>query len=334
MNFWDMTFDEIKAFVKEQGWPEYRAKQICERMYAGDADFSEMSALPKPMREKLTEIASVKLPEPLKVQTSKDGTVKVLWKFADDNTAESVLMRYKYGGSACLSTQIGCRMNCAFCATGESGLVRNLTSGEMMGQLMGLKRESGCEISRAVLMGMGEPLDNLGEAIKFLHNVTGVGNMSARHISVSTCGIPDKIIELAKSKIPVTLSVSLHAPDDETRSRIMPINKKYGVNAVIKAAEEYFRITSRRVSYEYIMLDGINDSAEQAEMLTKKLKGGHVNIIEYNAVKGKPFKPSRNIKRFTEILGKSGLSVTVRRKLGHGINAACGQLKQSKDVKQ
>jgi len=330
ISLWDLTLDELKSFVKGQSWPEYRAKQIREWMYAGSEDFSAMSNLPRTMREELEEIAAISLPKALKTQTATDGTMKILWELADGSTVESVLMRYKYGDSACLSTQAGCRMNCTFCASASGGFTRDLTMGEMMGQLLGLERAAGFKIRRIVLMGMGEPLNNFDNVIRFLREVTAKEglNISARHISVSTCGIPSKMLELAKSGLPVTLSVSLHAPDDETRSRLMPINKKYSVDNVIRAAEEYFKITSRRVSYEYIMIDGVNDSIAHAEMLAKKLRGGHVNLIEYNPVKGKDFKSGKNIKKFEEELVRRGLSVTKRRKLGSGIEAACGQLKQ------
>ena len=329
-DLWDLTLDELKAFAAAQGWPEYRAKQIRERMYAGADSFGAMSSLSKPMRERLSEIASINLPAALKTQKAPDGTTKILFGFADGVSVESVLMRYKYGPVACLSTQAGCRMNCAFCASGAEGLTRNLTMGEMLGQLMGLKRAAGAEIRRIVLMGTGEPLDNFDNVLRFLREVTSKDGLdiSARHITVSTCGIPDRILELAKSGLPVTLSVSLHAADGETRSRLMPVNRKYGVDDVIKAAEEYFRITSRRVSYEYIMIDGVNDSIEHAVMLADKLRGGHINLIGCNPVKGKDFKPGKNIKQFAERLELRGLTVTIRRGLGHGIEAACGQLRQ------
>lgn len=330
LNLWNMTLNELKGYVKSQGEPEYRAKQIRERMHAGAEDFASMSNLPKALRERFEETATIALPKPLRVQNAADGTVKVLWQFADGNTVESVLMGYKHGDSACLSTQAGCKMNCAFCASATGGFIRNLTMGEMLGQLIGLERVTGRKPKRIVLMGMGEPLDNFDNVLKFLREVTSTDglNMGARHISVSTSGLPDKMKELAKSGLPVTLSVSLHAPDDKTRSLLMPINTKYGVDSVLKAAEEYFRLTSRRVSYEYIMLDGINDSLEHAALLSNKLKGGHVNLIEYNSVMGKDFKPSKNIKKFEEFLNKKGITVTKRRKLGRGIDAACGQLKQ------
>jgi 23S rRNA (adenine2503-C2)-methyltransferase len=328
IDLWDFTLDELKGFVKSQGWPEYRAGQIREWMYAGAEDFSAMSNLPKAMRERLGELATINVPKPLKIQTSADGTVKTLRELADGTAVESVLMRYKYGDSACLSTQVGCRMNCKFCASASGGFKRNLTMGEMLGQLLGMERITGCRIRRIVLMGMGEPLDNFENTMRFLREITAKEglNISARHISVSTCGIPDKMLELAKSGLPITLSVSLHAPDDETRSFLMPINKKYDINSVMRAAKEYFKITSRRVSYEYIMIDGINDSVIHAEMLADKLKGGHINLIEYNAVAGKDFKPGKNIKKFEEVLVRRGLTVTKRRKLGRGIEAACGQL--------
>jgi 23S rRNA (adenine2503-C2)-methyltransferase len=330
INLWDLTLDELKGVAKGQGWPEYRAKQIREWMYGGAEDFSAMSNLSKPMRERLDELASIRLPKALKTQTATDGTIKILWEFSDGATVESVLMRYKYGDSACLSTQAGCRMNCTFCASASNGFTRNLTMGEILGQLIGLERTIGQRIRRIVLMGTGEPLDNFDNLMKFLREVTSENglNISARHISISTCGIPEKMLELANSGLPVTLSVSLHAADDDLRSQLMPINKKYNTNSVIKAAEEYFLITSRRVSYEYIMIDGVNDSLGHAEVLAEKLKGGHINLIEYNPVAGKGFKPSKNIRKFEEILTRRGLTVTKRRKLGRGIEAACGQLKQ------
>lgn len=335
-DLWNLTQNELADFIKTLGYPAYRAKQIREWMLKGTDSFGEMLNLPAAMRNELECSATVALPTAVKEQRADDGTIKALWRLCDGSAVEAVLMRYKHGDSVCLSTQVGCKMNCAFCASAIGGFVRNLTTGEMTALFVAMEKLAGHRVGRLVLMGTGEPLDNLNNVISFLKQITSVDglNLSARHISVSTCGLPDGIARLARSGIPVTLSVSLHAPDDETRSKLMPVNRRYDIAAVLKAADEYFEITSRRVSYEYILIDRLNDGRESAKLLAERLRGraAHVNLIACNPVSGKPFAPSTRTEEFRAALESAGIAVTVRRRLGRGIDAACGQLKFSKEA--
>lgn len=328
-----MTPEELTDYCRQLGQPAFRGKQIFRWLHRGVTSVDEMTDLPKPLREKLREDAFITVLAVARKQVSKlDGTIKYLWRLGDGNCIETVLMRYKHGNSVCVSSQVGCRMGCAFCASTLGGRVRNLTPAEILDQVIFTQIDSGCEISNIVLMGIGEPLDNYDNVMKFLALVNhpdGI-NIGMRHISLSTCGLITGINRLADEKLQLTLSVSLHAPDDETRSRLMPVNRATGVEALFEACRHYFKKTGRRISYEYAMIHDVNDSPRQAELLAKHLAGtpGHVNLIPLNYVEESPLKPSRNVAAFQKHLEKSGLTVTVRRRLGSDIDASCGQLRR------
>lgn len=328
-----MTLEELTAWLKEQGEPAFRAKQIFHWLYRGVTSFDEMSDLSKALRQKLAGQCFLTVPKVVRKQVSKlDGTIKYLWELADGNCIETVLMRYQHGNTVCISCQVGCRMGCAFCASTLAGKVRDLTPAEMIAQVLFTQLDSGEPISNIVLMGIGEPLDNFDTVMKFLTLVNhpeGL-NIGMRHISLSTCGLTDKIDKLAQYGLQLTLSVSLHAPDDETRSKIMPVNRSVGVEKLMETCRRYFQTTGRRISYEYAMIDGVNDSDWQADLLTSLLKGtpGHVNLIPLNDVEESPLKPSRRVAAFQKRLERHGITVTVRRKLGGDIDASCGQLRR------
>lgn len=330
-----MTFDEISNEFQLLNYPKFRAKQVYEWLHKHHvSDYDEMLNLPKNLREDL------KIKFPLinckieKKQISKiDNTIKYLFKLHDGDYVESVVMKYKYGYTICVSSQVGCKMGCAFCASTLGGFKRSLNAGEILSQLYTAQKDIGERISHIVLMGMGEPLDNFDNVMRFLELVTseeGV-NLSMRNISLSTCGIVPKIEELLDKRLQLTLSISLHAPSDEIRSKIMPINKTYPVDRLLNICRKYTQQTSRRISFEYSMLSGFNDSDECAKLLASKLKGMlcHVNLIPVNEVAESPFKPSspERIERFVDILSKNGINATVRRKLGSDIDASCGQLR-------
>ena len=328
-----MTPEELAAWLKELGEPAFRAKQIFKWLCRGVTSFEEMTDLSKALRQKLEEEAFLTPPTAARKQVSQeDGTVKYLWRLADGNCVESVLMRYRHGNTVCISCQVGCRMGCAFCASTVAGKVRDLTPGEMLDQVLFTQMDSGAAISNIVLMGIGEPLDNFDTVLRFLTLVNrpeGL-NIGMRHISLSTCGLTEKIDKLAQYELQLTLSVSLHAPDDETRSRIMPVNRGVGVEKLLETCRRYFDRTGRRVSYEYAMIDGVNDADWQADLLAKRLKGApaHVNLIPLNQVEESPLKPSRRVASFQKRLEGHGVTVTVRRKLGGDIDASCGQLRR------
>ena len=328
-----MTPEELAAWLKEQGEPAFRAKQIFHWLYRGVTSFDEMSDLSKALRQKLAGQCFLTVPKVARKQVSKlDGTIKYLWELSDGNCIETVLMRYKHGNTVCISCQVGCRMGCAFCASTLAGKVRDLTPAEMIAQVLFTQLDSGEPVSNIVLMGIGEPLDNFDTVMKFLTLVNhpeGL-NIGMRHISLSTCGLTDKIDKLAQRGLQLTLSVSLHAPDDETRSKIMPVNRSVGVEKLMDTCRRYFQTTGRRISYEYAMIDGVNDSDWQADLLASLLKGtpGHVNLIPLNDVEESPLKPSRRVAAFQKRLERHGITVTVRRKLGGDIDASCGQLRR------
>jgi 23S rRNA (adenine2503-C2)-methyltransferase len=328
-----MTFEELITWVQEQGQPAFRGKQVFAWLYRGARSFEDMSDLPKSFRQILSERCQLSAPKIARKQTSKiDGTIKYLWELEDGNCIETVLMRYKHGNTVCISSQVGCRMGCAFCASTIAGKVRNLTPAEMVDQVLFTQLDSGEEISNIVLMGIGEPLDNFDTVMRFLeliHCPQGM-NIGMRHISLSTCGLVDKIDKLAQYELQLTLSVSLHAPDDETRSKIMPVNRSVGVGRLMASCRNYFLKTGRRISYEYAMIDGVNDSDWQADLLADLLHGmpGHVNLIPLNDVEESPLKPSRRVDAFQRRLESHGVTVTVRRKLGGDIDASCGQLRR------
>jgi 23S rRNA (adenine2503-C2)-methyltransferase len=328
-----MSMEELSAWCKEQGLPAFRAKQIFQWLYRGVRSFDEMTDLAKPLRNQLAQLCRLTPPVVERKQVSaQDGTVKYLWRLSDGNCIETVLMRYHHGNTVCISSQVGCRMGCAFCASTLGGKVRDLTPAEMVDQVLFTQVDSGLPISNIVLMGIGEPLDNFDTVLKFLHLVNDpLGlNIGMRHISLSTCGLIDKIDKLAEHQLQLTLSVSLHAPDDETRSRIMPVNRGIGVQALLDTCRRYFERTGRRISFEYAMIDGVNDSAWQADLLADRLEGmpSHVNLIPLNDVKESPLRPSRHVAQFQKRLEQRGVTVTIRRRLGGDIDAACGQLRR------
>lgn len=327
------TIPEIEAFLAELGEPKFRAKQIFVWMHKGVESFDEMTNLSKALREKLNELCTLTVPRVERKQVSKlDGTIKYLWMLEDGNCVETVLMRYKHGNTVCVSSEIGCAMGCAFCASTIGGLVRRLTAAEILSQVIFTQKDSALPISNIVLMGIGEPLDNFDNVMRFLELVNHPDgmNIGMRHISLSTCGLVDKIDKLAELQLQLTLSVSLHAPDDATRSQIMPVNRAVGVERLFDCCRRYFETTGRRISYEYAMIDGVNDSDAQADLLARHLKGtpGHVNLIPLNDVRESKLKPSKRVSAFQKRLESYGITVTVRRKLGGDIDASCGQLRR------
>ena len=330
-----MTQPEIGAVLKELGQPQFRAKQVYTWLHKGVRSYEQMSNLPKALREVLAEKYPLHIPEVVRKQESQlDGTIKYLWKLSDGNCVETVLMRYHYGNTVCISTEVGCRMGCAFCASTLGGLVRKLEPYEMLDQVLFTQVDSGQPISHIVLMGIGEPLDNFDNVLRFLELVNSEDgmNISMRHISLSTCGLVPKIDELAKHKLQLTLSVSLHAPTDEIRNTIMPVNKAYPTEELLAACRRYYAATNRRISFEYAMINGVNDTEEAARTLLKRLKGlpAHMNLIPLNHVEESPLKPSTKsaVAKFQKILEDGGVPATVRRTLGGDIDASCGQLRR------
>ncbi len=292
----------MEGLMKELGEPAFRAGQIFQWLHRGAASFEEMTNLPKALREKLAGACALTVPTVERKQISRlDGTIKYLWRLSDGNCVETVLMRYHHGNTVCISSQVGCRMGCVFCASTIGGKVRDLTPAEMLDQVLFTQLDSGAEISNIVLMGIGEPLDNLETVLRFLELVNSPEgmNIGMRHISLSTCGLVEQIDKLAEYRLQLTLSVSLHAPDDETRSRIMPVNRSVGVEKLFACCRRYFETTGRRISYEYAMIDGVNDADWQADLLVRHLRGtpGHVNLIPLNDVEESPLKPSRRVRR-------------------------------------
>ena len=328
-----MTPEELTGFFKELGQPSFRAGQVFRWLHQGVESFDEMTNLPKALREALKEICVLTVPAVERKQVSKeDGTVKYLWRLTDGNCIETVLMRYKHGNTVCVSSQVGCNMGCVFCASTLGGKVRDLTPSEILDQVIFTQKECGESISNIVMMGIGEPLDNFDNVLRFLTLVNHPDglNIGMRHISLSTCGLIKKIDKLAPLGVQLTLSVSLHAPDDETRSRLMPVNRGVGVDALMETCRRYFETTGRRISYEYAVIDGVNDSDAQADRLAQLLRGqpGHVNLIPLNDVEESPLRPSRRVRQFQQRLEGHGVTVTVRRRLGGDIDASCGQLRR------
>lgn len=327
-----MLPEEIGQWLKEKGQAAYRSRQIFTWLNKGIESFEEMTNISLSLRQLLDEHFYITVPGIEKKQASSlDGTVKYLWRLNDGSMVESVVMCYSYGNTACISTQVGCRMGCAFCASRDAGFVRNLRPSEMLDQVMFSQKDSGLKISNIVLMGIGEPLDNFDNVLRFLSLVNhqeGM-NIGMRHISLSTCGLVSGIDKLAEHDLQLTLSVSLHAPDDETRKKIMPINAKYDINTLSEACQRYYNKTGRRISFEYALIKGVNDSPKQAQMLTELMKKthGHLNLIPLNHVEGSPLEPGDS-RQFADQLRKSGVNVTIRRRLGADIDAACGQLRR------
>ena len=334
-----MTQEEITAALKNMGQSAFRGKQIFSWLHKGAGSFDEMSDLPKNLREKLAKEYTITTPVIARKQESKlDGTIKYLWRLNDGNCIESVLMSYHHGNTVCISSQVGCRMGCKFCASTIAGKVRDLQPSEMIDQVLFTQLDSGREISNIVLMGIGEPLDNYKTVLRFLELVNHPDglNIGMRHISLSTCGIVPGIDALAQKNLQLTLSVSLHAPDSETRSRIMPVNQAYDVEELFAACHRYFDATGRRISFEYAMIDGVNDHDWQADLLANKIHGmpGHVNLIPLNDVVESELKPSRRVAAFQKRLESHGITATVRRSLGGDIDASCGQLRRKEMERQ
>ena len=334
-NLKSMTLPEISAVLKELGQPAFRAKQLFSWLHKGVRSFDEMTNLPQTLRETLAKEYPICPPEVVRKQESqKDGTIKYLWKLSDGNCVETVLMRYHYGNTVCISTEVGCRMGCAFCASTLGGLVRRLEPFEMVDQVLFTQVDSGLPISHIVLMGIGEPLDNFDNVMRFLELINHADgmNISMRHISLSTCGLVPKIRELAEKKLQLTLSVSLHAPTDEIRNTIMPVNKAYSTEELLEACRDYYAQTGRRISFEYAMINGVNDTPQHARTLLRRLKGlpAHMNLIPLNHVEESPLKPSSHkaVMEFQKILEDGGVPATVRRTLGGDIDASCGQLRR------
>ena len=327
-----MTLEEITQACRDMGEPAFRGKQIFTWLHKGVTSFDGMSNLSKTLREKLAAQFYITAPTVARKQMSKlDGTIKYLWELADGNCIETVLMQYKHGNTVCISSQVGCRMGCAFCASTIAGKLRDLRPSEMVDQVLFTQLDSGQEISNIVLMGIGEPLDNMDNVLRFLELINHADgmNIGMRHISLSTCGVIPGIDRL-DLQLQLTLSVSLHAPDSETRSRIMPVNRAYDVEELFAACQRYFKKTGRRISFEYSMIDGVNDHDWQADLIAKRIAGmpGHVNLIPLNDVVESPFKPSKRVAAFQKRLQSHGVTATVRRSLGGDIDASCGQLRR------
>ena len=335
MNLKSMTLPELTAELKELGQPAFRGKQVYTWLHKGVRSYEEMTNLPKGLRDALAEKHPLYTPQVVRRQESqKDGTIKYLWRLEDGNCVETVLMRYHYGNTVCISTEVGCAMGCAFCASTIGGLVRRLEPHEMLDEVLFTQIDSGLPISHVVLMGIGEPLDNFDNVMRFLELVNSQEgmNISMRHISLSTCGLVPKIDALAQKKLQISLAISLHGPNDQIRSQIMPVNKAYPIDVLLDACRRYYAATSRRIHFEYAMIDGVNDAPEHARELLRRLKGlpAHVNMIPLNHVEESPLKPSskKAVAQFQKILEEGGVTATVRRTLGGDIDASCGQLRR------
>ena len=335
MNLKNKNQQEIAGILKELGQPAFRAKQVYTWLHKGVRSYDEMTNLPKSLRDLLSEKYPIHAPKVVRKQESKkDGTIKYLWQLSDGNCVETVLMRYNYGNTVCISTEVGCAMGCAFCASTIGGLVRRLEPYEMLDEVLFTQVDSGLPISRIVLMGIGEPLDNFENVMRFLELVNSEEgmNISMRHISLSTCGLIPKIDKLAERKMQISLAVSLHGPNNEIRNRVMPVNKAYPIEDLLEACRRYYAATSRRIHFEYAMIDGVNDGEEHAKELLRRLKGlpAHFNLIPLNHVEESPLKPSSRaaVARFQKILEDGGITATVRRTLGSDIDASCGQLRR------
>ena len=330
-----MTLPEIEADLAAMGEPKFRARQVYEWLCRGVRDFEQMSNLPKALRDRLAANYRLYRPKVLSRQVSQiDGTIKYLWELYDGNAVETVVMSYQHGNTVCVSCQVGCRQGYAFCASTIGGLLRSLSASEILDEVLFSELDSGKKISNIVLMGIGEPLDNFDNVMRFLELVNDpLGmNIGMRHISLSTCGLIERFEELAERDLQLTLSVSLHAPDDETRSKLMPANRGRGVDALMEACRRYYERTGRRISFEYAMIDGVNDTEYHARLLARRARyvGAHVNLIPLNHVEERAFKPSTSghMKAFIKILEDEKVNVTVRRRLGSDVDASCGQLRR------
>ena len=330
-----MTLAELQDAFAALGEPKFRAKQVFAWLHRGAVSFEAMTNLSKPLREALDSLYFINKPTVARKQISRlDGTIKYLWRLRDGNCVESVVMQYHHGNTVCISSEVGCPMGCKFCASTIGGLVRRLEPSELLDQVLFSQLDSGLAISNIVLMGIGEPLDNFDNVMRFLELVNSPDgmNIGMRHISLSTCGLVDKIEQLAERDLQLTLSVSLHSPDDESRSKIMPVNRRWPVDTLLSACRDYFAKTGRRISFEYTMISGVSDSPEQAQLLAKKLAGmgAHVNMIPLNNVteSGLHTSSRQAIRRFQTILEENGVTAKLRRTLGSDIDASCGQLRR------
>lgn len=335
-NILDLNLEELKQWMSAEGESAFRAKQVLDWIYKCTWEFEHMNNLPKALIEKLKDKFHFSIPEVVdKFKSDIDGTEKLLLAYKDGNLIECVVMRYKHGNSICVSTQVGCRMGCKFCASTVGGMVRNLSSGEIIAQVLLAQKLTGERISNIVLMGSGEPLDNYDNVIKFIRlvNASYGLNIGQRHITLSTCGLVSEIKNLADENLQITLAISLHAPNDELRRTMMPIANRYSIEEVLEACHYYINKTNRRITFEYALVSGVNDSEEHAKELCKLLQGMlcHVNLIPVNEVRENNFKKSsiERIKRFGSILNSCRIETTVRREMGADINAACGQLRRS-----
>ncbi|HHW32210.1 MAG TPA: 23S rRNA (adenine(2503)-C(2))-methyltransferase RlmN [Clostridiaceae bacterium] len=336
INLLDLNITELEDLLSEMGQEKFRAAQLFNWLGKGTKSLEEMSNIPKTLREELGKIAYIgKLKIARKLLSESDGTAKYLFELNDGNLIESVLMRYKYGLSVCVSSQAGCKMNCSFCASAGIGFIRNLTPGEMLDQVLTIQNDAREKIGHIVVMGIGEPLDNYDNLIKFLklcHSHESL-NIGYRRMTVSTCGLVPQILKLAEEKLPINLSISLHAPNDEIRGKLMPVNRKYSIDKLIEACKIYTKVSKRRITFEYALIRGVNDTKENAKELAQRLKGMlcHVNLIPLNPVEGSEYRQTnkKEINDFRDILIHNGIETTVRRELGGDIDAACGQLRRS-----
>lgn len=333
----EFNYGELEELLTgEFGEKRFRASQIYDWLHKRKAaSFSEMTDISKALREKLSREFRITVMEPVEILTSKrDGTKKYIMRLFDNNVIESVFMRYKHGNSVCISSQVGCRMGCSFCASTIDGLVRNLTAAEMLGQIYAIERDTGERVSNIVVMGSGEPLDNYDELIRFVRMISDERglNISQRNITVSTCGLVSKIRQLADEGLQITLALSLHAPNQEVRERLMPIAKAYRLDDVLSACEYYYEKTKRRLTFEYAVVKGVNDNPGEAKLLSRLIGGmhGHVNLIPVNPVKERSYESpdKKDVYEFQAVLEKNGINATVRREMGRDIDGACGQLRR------
>ncbi len=332
-----LDMEELTEYIESLGEKRFRAKQIYKWLHQDFVtEFDEMTNIPVTLREKLKSTAEIYSVKPVKVLVSQiDGTRKYLYELNDGNIIESVLMRYHHGNSVCISTQVGCRMGCRFCASTLDGLERQLTPSEMLDEIYRIQKDTGERVSNVVLMGSGEPLDNFDNVMKFLKLISDENgiNISQRNITLSTCGIVPKIRELADRKMQITLAISLHASDDVTRKELMPVANKYTIEEVLNACRYYFDVTGRRITFEYSLVAGVNDRKDEAKRLGELLKGinCHVNLIPVNPIKERNFRQSikKDVEKFKNVLEKYKINVTIRREMGRDIQGACGQLRKS-----
>ena len=336
-----LTLPEMTAFLQSLGEPAFRGRQVFTWLHRGVTDFDGMTNLSKSLREKLKETCFITAPQVARKQVSRlDGTIKYLWELGDGNCIETVLMRYRHGNSVCISSQVGCAMGCAFCASTVGGRVRNLTAGELLDQVIFTQKDSGVPISNIVLMGIGEPLDNYDNVIRFLRMISDENglNISQRNITVSTCGLVPRIRDLAKEDLQITLALSLHASSQEKRLELMPVAKAYEIHEVVEALRDYFEETGRRVTFEYSLVAGVNDSEEDAKQLSELIRGinCHVNLIPVNPIKERDFvqPDGKAVQEFKNKLEKCRINVTIRREMGRDIDGACGQLRKRYSERQ